>query len=507
MTTAGAVVTIVYTVVERRTTRWIPLKMLPFADLDLPPGRVIEWVVQPSSKRCSPATAVESTKRPSFSQELYYHLIDWQSRLHSGRLAVWIATTFEINGVVDLDALRATFRQVLVRHEVLRTEFRIKPDPDGSHGLFGLLECDVLHPDAVIFEQTEIGEFGSVESLRQALVDRIDKTIDTNRGPVLLMGVVVGARRSVAYIVCDHLVTDGFSCAIKASELGRIYESTVTGELVALPEVGSYLDYGRQEYVEGEKIRPDDPRIELWRGFVRRNGHVFTEFPVELNTKKGEWHPAMVDVIQLLDGRQADAFERLCRARSASVVSGLLAVNSIALHEIGGRGVLRTVMPVAQRRSPQWCNAVGWFVSLVPLEVPMAGVDEFTEVLASAHSTFRTALAAADLPLASLFMHLGEQYLPLNGFFDLKPQIHFSYIDYRKLPGADQASRWRQTTALRVTNTCDARTWYFRTPEGIFMFNNFIDTPRAREVLAAYEANARRVLRQLLAATPLRCAA
>jgi hypothetical protein len=273
----------------------------------------------------------------------------------------------------------------------------------------------------------------------------------------------------------------------------------VAGKPAELPEVGSYLDYGKQEYAEAKNVQPDDPRIQLWRDFVARNGHVFTEFPIELNTNKGEWHPAMVDVIQVLDAGEAEAFERLCRARSASVVSGLLAVNGIALHEIGARGVLRTVMPVAQRRSPQWRNAVGWFVSLVPLEVPMARVDEFTEVLAAAHRSFRTALTAADLPPVSLFLHLGTQYLPINGFFDLKPQNHFSYIDYRKLPGTDQAEKWRQTTALRVTNTSDARTWYFRTQEGIFMFNNFIDTPRVREVLTAYEASVQRVLTGLIA--------
>jgi hypothetical protein len=95
-------------------------------------------------------------------------------------------------------------------------------------------------------------------------------------------------------------------------------------------------------------------------------------------------------------------------------------------------------------------------------------------------------------------MHLGTRYLPINGFFDLKPQTHFSYIDYRKLPGAARVETWRQTTALRVTNTSDARTWYFRTHEGVFMFNNFIDTPRARQVLAAYEASVRRVMTELL---------
>jgi hypothetical protein len=126
--------------------------------------------------------------------------------------------------------------------------------------------------------------------------------------------------------------------------------------------------------------------------------------------------------------------------------------------------------------APEWKNAVGWFVSLIPLEIDLAGADRFDDVLASAHKAFRTGLTAADLPIGSLFMHLGSQYLPLTGFFDLKPQTHFSYTDYRKLPGGSRFDDWRQTT-IRASNTSDARTWYFRTPEGVFMFNNFIDRP------------------------------
>lgn len=68
-------------------------------------------------------------------------------------------------------------------------------------------------------------------------------------------------------------------------------------------------------------------------------------FRSSLSTKKGEWYPAVVDVTQVLDCQEADAFERMCRAQGATVVSGLLAVNGIALHEMGAADVVRTVMP------------------------------------------------------------------------------------------------------------------------------------------------------------------
>src|SRR5919202_503724 len=202
--------------------------MIPFVELDLPPGRAVEWTLRPSAKVDTSASVIETTKRPSFSQELYYHLIEWQSRLHEGRLAVWIGTTFEIAGKVDLDALRATFRYLLARHETLRSEFRMNPDPDESHGLFGLLQCDVMRPEAVALDQTELGEFDDVKVLHDAIIERVDNIIDTNKGP----------------------------------ELGTIYEAIIAGKEPQLPETGSYLEFGKQEYATSERVEADDPRIQ-----------------------------------------------------------------------------------------------------------------------------------------------------------------------------------------------------------------------------------------------------
>lgn len=60
----------------------------------------------------------------------------------------------------------------------------MQPDAEDTHGIFGLLRCDVLDPDGVVLEESEVGIFNRVESLREALIERIDKTIDTNNGPV-----------------------------------------------------------------------------------------------------------------------------------------------------------------------------------------------------------------------------------------------------------------------------------------------------------------------------------
>jgi hypothetical protein len=463
------------------------MKMMPLSDVELPAGRVVEWRVRPSAE-LDTGSSFEATKLPSATQKLYFEQMAQLAPGHEGRLSIWIGATLEIAGPVDTDALREAFHYFLRRHEVLRAEFRTHDDD---------LYCDVLAPDSVVFDQTELGTFDDPEAVRRALTDRVDGTLDTNAGPLLLMGVVIGEQTSVAYVAFDHLLSDGYSCAVTAHELGSIYDAIRTDAPVELPAVGSYLDFGATEREYCEQLTADDPRLELWRGFVERNGHVFTEFPVDMQAEPGRWYPATVDLVRILDEKESESFEERCRELGASQFGGVLAATGIALHEMRGIDVFRTVMPIAARKSAEWQNALGWFVNLLPLEFKVAGVEMFPEVLEAARTAFRTALDAADLPLAGLFTHLGEEYLPMTGR-PLGPQSHISFIDYRKLAGADQA-RWRRpVTLMRVTNTCDARTWYFRTLDGTYLLTNFIDTAPARQVRDEYQNAVRQVMTHLI---------
>lgn len=433
-------------------------------------------------------TPVESTKLSSATQRLYFEQMAQLAPEHEGRLSIWLGATLEIAGAADAEALGDAFRRLLCRHEILRAEFRTGE---------GDLHCDVLAPEAVVLDQTEIGVFGDPDAARQAITDRVDGTLDTNAGPLLLMGAVIGEHTSVAFVAFDHLLSDGYSCAVAAHEVGSIYDAVTAGKPVDLPPVGSYLDYGAAERECCETLDADDPRLDLWRGFVERNGHIFTEFPVDMQAVPGRWYPATVDLVRILDEKESESFEERCRELGASQFTGLLAATGIALHELGGIDVFRTVMPIAARKSEEWQNALGWFVNLLPLEFGVAGVEMFPEVLEAARAAFRTALDAADLPLAGLFTNLGDEYLPMTGR-PLGPQSHISFIDYRKLAGAEQAPLRRPTTLIRVTNTCDARTWYFRTLDGIYMLTNFIDTAPARRVRDEYQEAVRRVVSHLI---------
>ena len=113
-----------------------------------------------------------------------------------------------------------------------------------------------------------------------------------------------------------------------------------------------------------------------------------------------------------------------------------------------------------------------------PREVPMAGLGKFADVLASAHATFRAALTAADLAPRCTVPAPGTQYLPVNGFSISSRRLIVRISTTGNSPAVPKPKAVGRPPALHVTNTSDARPWYFRTRERTCTFNNFIGTPR-----------------------------
>jgi len=469
------------------------MKMIPFSDLDLPSGRVIEWTLRRASAM-STAPVFESKNPASITQQFHYANAEG-TRERQERLFFWLGATFQISRSssrsslpVDLDALRAAFQHLVVRHEMLRAEFGM----DGA-----VLQCRILAPQNVILDEAELGAFDDPVALRTMLMDRIDRTLDTRDGPLMVMGVVVGEERSVAYIAYDHLITDAISSAITANELGIAYEAIAAGVPVELPKVGRSVDFGTWQRSHCASLEAGDPRLERWRGFVSRNRQLFTEFPIDLQVPPGQPHPAANDTMQLLDEAESQLLERVCRKHDVSLYAGLTAATGIALHELCGVSEVRIMMPLAARKSSEWAEALGYLTNFVPLEFPVTGVDQFPATLRAAHTAFRNALQLADLPLAAVFPHV--MHLIAGGRVP-GPTYGISFIDYRKLMGAERSRRWQPTTFMRSSHSLGAPIWYFRTWDGVYMFSSFIDTPHAIQARDRYRLAIRRVLLKIAAA-------
>ncbi|KGI82398.1 hypothetical protein IL38_06660, partial [Actinopolyspora erythraea] len=131
-----------------------------------------------------------------------------------------IPVGIRLSGSLDVEALRGAFRDVVERHEVLRTVYS---DVDGEPHQRALSVSDAV-PDIERVTATE-------EELRQAMLDRVAIGFDLRVAPPMRVTLFeLGQWEQVLLIVLHHIAGDGWSMAPLADDLSRAYTARLTGE-------------------------------------------------------------------------------------------------------------------------------------------------------------------------------------------------------------------------------------------------------------------------------------
>ncbi|RYZ38706.1 MAG: amino acid adenylation domain-containing protein [Myxococcaceae bacterium] len=153
-------------------------------------------------------------------------------QLEPGSPLYTIAGAVRLEGRLDEDALDGAFRQLVARHEALRTTFAVHEG-----------QCiQVLHPTMdFALEREDVS--GTLDE--DALAQAARRPFDLARGPLLRVRLYrLSAERHVVLVAMHHIIADGWSIQVLLQELARTYAARMTGEPAALaPLPIQYADY------------------------------------------------------------------------------------------------------------------------------------------------------------------------------------------------------------------------------------------------------------------------
>jgi hypothetical protein len=460
------------------------VQTMSFNDFHPAPGRLVEWSVSPSTADRARTAPVDPIP-PSYNQQM--HLASTQAATLLGLPGnPWIGTTFELTGSADLDALEAAFTTWLHRHEGMRSGFRTGPDG---------IERFTLSVDEVTLERAPAQDIDCPDALHAYLDQRFVTGTDPLAWPPLVLGVISRPDRSTVFVAMDHVIGDGYSLALAVWELQAAYEAARDGSDHGLPEIGSYLEHCAEERRHGETITEDDAEVVHWRDFVRACGGTTPSFPLHLGVEPGETWPQKLRGQVVASPEVAEAFGQACKRAGGSFFPGLLTAMAIAVREIGGEEEFRTVTPLHTRHNERWRTAMGWFITVAPLEFSLAGADSFADVLPRAHASMRAAIRLSHFPAARVIELLGSDFTVTRR--DVFSMV--SYTDYRQMPGADRYAEWNPLTIGEVNVADDTHVWASRNHEGLHLGIRHPDTPVAGEVLDEYTATISAVLSRVAA--------
>ncbi|MFI9329331.1 condensation domain-containing protein [Kitasatospora sp. NPDC052868] len=439
-------------------------------DTEVEPGHVYEWRLTAPRMRGGGSGA---GRRTTGYNQVKHFAVAQHTHDAGETVPTYVATTFELPGPVELDALGAALLHFVRRHEVLRCRYRTSA---------GDLIGEALDPDDIELKLVDVGRLDSADEVR-AYLHEFFQGVDPLGWPLIVMGAVVREASATVHLSWDHLVTDGLSNPLAVRDIATAYTAYARNEQPELPQAGSYLDFSREERELNRALTADDERLEHWRGFMARSGDFFPRFPLDLGTRPGRFYPTAHDTVTLLDDAATAALETRCQEAGGKLFTGLLAAVGVAIREQGGPDVYRGLMPINERGRGTYAHSVGWFINTVPIEFPVPEGTDLPDLLAHVHAAVDLQGRYSDVHFVKAWRLLSPAEYASMHYWPHAVNF-FSYSDYRRSPGAEHHTTWRPRLHVWLERHNGIILWLHRNDTGLHLNSAYVDTVVARRTKA-----------------------
>ncbi|WBC00984.1 non-ribosomal peptide synthetase [Micromonospora sp. WMMA1976] len=314
----------------------------------------------------------------SFAQERMWFL----HRLEPDAPDYMAALAWRVDGPLHRDRLDRALRQLVDRHESLRTTFPVvDTQPVQRVAAIGDVTAD--------WYDTRSAADPYTEAVTQAERE-LHRPFDLASGPLFRALVwQLGPEDHLLVLAMHHIVSDGWSMGVLVRELGAAY----AGE--SLPELPvQYADYAgwQRRELTGERL---DTELAHWR--ERLAGLPALELPTDRpRPARPSWAGATHEFT--LDPELVAALERIGRAHGATLYMTLLAAFQAVLARWTGQDDFGVGVPVAGRTRPEVENVIGFFVNTLVMRADLSGDPTFTELLGRVRDRALDAYQYQELP-------------------------------------------------------------------------------------------------------------
>ncbi|MEI5097734.1 amino acid adenylation domain-containing protein [Streptomyces sp. PmtG] len=304
--------------------------------------------------------------------------------------------SFRLTGELDAAALTAAVRDVVVRHESLRT--LCAEDGDGEPYQRVLRESE-LSLDVPVVDVTP-GEADA--AFAAAVAYRFDLKAEL---PLRVSVFRTAPREHVLIVLVHHIAADGGSLAPLLRDLAAAYAARRAGRAPRWePLPVQYKDYTLwQREVLGDEDDPDSvaaTQIGYWREELEG-----VPQPVRLpldrpRTARADHHGDLVEFT--VEPRVLLRLEELAAERGATVAMAVQAALAVLLNKLGGGEDLTLGSPIAGRTDDAMADMVGFFVNLWVLRVDLSGNPSFADLLGQVRTKALMAYDHQDVPFELL---------------------------------------------------------------------------------------------------------
>ena len=338
--------------------------------------------------------------------------------------------TLQLDGSLDLAALRQAIQTIVDRHDALRSTFSAT---DETVTVSPTLQLEVPFTDLSTLTDEERDAL--FFAMRAAEGGRV---FDLTSGPMLAPQIVkLGAEEHALIFNAHHLACDGWSCDIFLHELATLYSASHEGRADALPAAMQMRDY--QQW-EAEMLRSPEfaGEAEFWLEKYRT-------VPPPLELPGDRAYPAQrsyrgASEIAVFPSEMLPALARVGAQHGATLFSVLLAAYETLLFRLSGQNGFAVGVPSAgQNNAPNGDHLVGHCVNMLPMRAQLDGAQTFACLLKETQNTVLEAFENRRATFGWLLQNIALPRMPgrvplIPVTFNLDPplsDIHFAGLTHR----------------------------------------------------------------------------
>ncbi|WGV25101.1 non-ribosomal peptide synthetase [Halotia branconii] len=364
---------------------------------------------------------------------------------------------WRIDGLLNVSALERAIREIIQRHEVLRTSFSVVDE--------SLIQVIHAHSQLQIqvLDWREVPEAEQLSKAQDLAIAQLQQPFDLSNPPLLRVKLLqVGEKSHLLLLVIHHIICDGWSMDILRRELFALYKACCAGESSPLPALSlQYADFAhwQRQWLQGEVLQN---QLHYWQKQL-------ADVPPLLELPTDKPRPSM----QSFQGRSefleinadlTQKLKRLSQESGTTLFMTMLAVFALLLSRYSRQEDIVVGSAIANRNRREIEALIGFFVNTLALRINLQDNPSFTELLQTVKQVTLDAYDHQDLPFEKLVDELGlERSLAHHPLFQVAFGLQGGTPEKIEIPGLTLTRfEWENTITL-----FDLSLIFRETPQGL----------------------------------------
>ena len=319
----------------------------------------------------------------SFSQERL-----WFFDQVEGTLPYHLPTVLRLKGDLDKEALFYALREIVNRHEVLRTVIK-EVDGEGFQFIKERDGWQLNFIDGSVYKDDKV-------ALQKYLQQLTGKPFDLSKDDMIRAHLIgITGQDHILVVTMHHIAADGWSISVLVNEVAAFYNAYTEGikpDLAPLPI--QYADYSiwQRSYLQGETLHK---KIGYWKDKLRNVPAL--DLPVNYSRPAVQSTRGAVTSFSI-DKNVCDQLNAISRQEGTTMFMTLLATLNVLIYRYSGQDDICIGTPIAGRQQQELESLIGFFINTLALRNHPGNDMSFSTLLQQVKTTTLDAYEHQEVP-------------------------------------------------------------------------------------------------------------